>query len=67
MFYGCRFAKAILNIYSNPTLYSQAFSSAATATGSSIVVNYSSSTTNIDNIINATMTSSNVTKGSQLD
>ena len=71
MFYNCPKAKATLNIYSNPASgtsgYNQAFYSAATASGSLITVNYSSTTTNIDNIVATKSSSSNVVKGVQLD
>ena len=67
MFNNCKNAKAILNIYSNPTTYSGAFTSAATVQGSGITVNYSSTTTNIDAIIATKSSSSNVVKGDQLD
>ena len=64
-------AKATLNIYSNPASgnsgYNQAFQYAATASGALITVNYSSTTTNIDNIIATKTSASNVVKGSQLD
>ena len=67
MFLNCSNAKATLNIYSNPTTYSSAFNGAATASGGLITVNYSSATTNIDNIIATKSSSSNVVKGVQLD
>ncbi len=68
MFNNCKNAKATLNIYSNPTTYSGAFTSAATTVqGSEIKVNYSSATTNIDNIIATKSSDSNVVKGIQLD
>ena len=60
-------AKATFNIYSNPTGYGSAFSYAATKEGSGITVNYSSNTTNIDNIIATKSSNSNVVKGSLLD
>ena len=64
-------AKATLNIYSNPASgtsgYDQAFTSAATASGALITVNYASTTTNIDNIIGTKSATSNVVKGVQLD
>ena len=72
MFNGCRNAKAIVNIYSNPPVptgttdgYYQAFYNAATASGSGITVNYSSTTTNIDDII--ATGGSRIVKGVQLD
>jgi hypothetical protein len=67
IFYGCKNAKATLNIYSNPTYYANAFSAAATKTGSLITVNYSNTTTNIDRIVATKSSNSNVVKGSQLD
>ena len=62
-------AKATINIYSNPgtNYYSNAFKNAATASGSLITVNYSSNTTNINNIIATKSSNSNVVKGVQLD
>ena len=66
MFQYANGAKAILNIYSNPTSYSSAFQYASTRNGSGITVNYSSTTTNINNII-ATRTNTKVVKGSQLN
>ena len=66
MFYSCGKAKATLNIYSNPTSYDSAFSG-ATDSSALITVNYSSATTNIDNIIATKTSNSNVVKGSQLD
>ena len=67
MFLNCSKAKATLNIYSNPTSYANAFNSSATVSGSGIIVNYSSATTNIDAIIATTIGNSNVVKGIQLD
>ncbi len=67
MFSNCKNAKATLNIYSNPTTYTSAFSSAAFVQGSGITVNYSSATTNIDAIIATKSSVSNVVKGDQLD
>ena len=66
MFLYCEKAKATFNIYSNPTSYSSAFANAATASDALITVNYSSATTNIDDII-ATGSGGNVVKGVQLD
>ena len=60
-------AKATLNIYSNPTDYELALFYASRMPGSGITVNYSSTTTNIDNIIATKSDDSNVVKGSQLD
>ena len=60
-------AKATLNIYSNPTNYEWAFNYAARMPGSGITVNYSSTTTNIDDIIATKSSDSNVVKGVQLD
>ena len=71
MFYGCSKAKATLNIYSNPASgnsgYDRAFTSAATDSSALITVNYSSATTNIDDIIATKSSNSNVVKGVQLD
>ena len=67
MFYDCPNAQATLNIYSNPTSYSSTFYNAARYDGSGITVNYSSATTDIDNIIATKSSNSNVVKGSQLD
>ncbi len=67
MFYGCKNAKATLNIYSNPGDIPGVFEGAATVAGSGITVNYSSTTTLVDNIISTKSYDSNVTKGSQLD
>ncbi len=67
MFRYCRNAQATLNIYSNPTSYNSALSYSATLPGSGITVNYSSNTTNIDNIIATKTSDSNVVKGVQLD
>ena len=66
IFYMSHKANGTLNIYSNPTYYSYAFSNAATS-GNGIVVNYSSTTTNIDAIIATKSSTSNVVKGSQLN
>ncbi|MBP5684801.1 MAG: BspA family leucine-rich repeat surface protein [Bacilli bacterium] len=67
MFYSCTKAKATLNIYSNPANYIDAFKGTSTNSGSGITVNYSSVTTNIDDIIATKSTNSNVVKGVQLD
>ena len=71
MFYDCSKAKATLNIYSNPASgssgYDGAFYGAATDSSALITVNYSSATTNIDNIIATKSSNSNVVKGVQLD
>ena len=64
MFYNCLGAKATLNIYGNPIYYNIAFNDAAIAQGSGITVNYSSTTTNIDDIIATKASDSNVVKGS---
>lgn len=66
MFSSCTTAKATINIYSNPSSFSYMFYSAATASGSLITVNYSNSTTNIDNIIATKSSTSNVVKGTIL-
>ena len=62
-------AKGILNIYSNPSNYNNAFHGAASAPDdSSVTVNYSSITTNIDNIIATKHNSDNrIYKGVKLD
>ena len=60
-------AKATINIYSNPTEYTFAFSYVAKTPGSLVTVNYSSDTTNIDSIIATKDSDSNVVKGSLLD
>ena len=67
MFKDTKGTNATINIYSNPTTYGSAFSNAAIKDGSQITVNYSSSTTNIDNIIATKSSNSNVVKGSILD
>ena len=71
MFSDCPKAKATLNIYSNPASgssgYNNAFTGAATDSSALITVNYSSATTNIDDIIATKSSNSNVVKGSQLD
>ena len=66
MFSNCPYANGTLNIYVNPTAYTNMFRNAATS-GSGIVVNYTSDVTDIDNIIATKSASSNVTKGNQLD
>ena len=67
MFYYSRYMKATLNIYSNPSTYTGVFNTAANQTDALITVNYSSATTNIDNIIATKSSDSNVVKGIQLD
>jgi hypothetical protein len=67
MFNNAISAQATLNIYSNPTSYQNAFYLASEQNGGLITVNYSSATTNIDNIIATKSYSSNVVKGVQLD
>ena len=64
IFSSCRKAKATINIYSNPTSYTNAFNYASAVSGSKITVNYSSATTNIDAIIATKSSYSNVVKGS---
>ena len=66
MFYSNQKANCTLNIHSNPTSYQNAFEDAA-ASGNGIVINYSGTTTNIDNIIATKSSNSNVTKGNLLD
>ena len=56
--------KVTLNIYNNPTNYTAAFEYAATTSDSLITVNYTSSVTNIDNIVATKSSNSNVVKGS---
>lgn len=63
MFRGVPLANGTLNIYTRPTSYSYMFNNAATS-GSGIVVNYTSSVTNIDNLVATKSSNSNVTKGS---
>ena len=72
----CENAKATINLHGNPkpgysyistNPYFRAFNSASTKPGSEIIVNYTSDTTNIDNIINTKSSTSNVIKGVQLD
>ena len=60
-------AKATLQLYTNPTSYSNAFTSAATDTTALITVDYKNSVTNIDNIIATKSTNSNVVKGSVIN
>jgi uncharacterized repeat protein (TIGR02543 family) len=67
IFYNCGNAKATLNIYSNPTSYRSTFYGASTKEDSGITVNYSSTTSNIDDIIATKSSDSNVVKGEQLD
>ena len=67
MFNGSTTAKATLNIYSNPTNYSNAFTVAANRGGGGITINYASTTTNINNIVATKSSNSNVVKGIQLD
>jgi hypothetical protein len=67
MFSYCSGANVTLNIYSNPTTYNSAVSRAALNSGSSITINYSSATTNIDAIVATKSPNSNVVKGVQLD
>ena len=68
IFRATRMMKATLNIYSNPVSgtegYDEAFVGSSVITGSLITVNYSSATTNIDNIIATKSSGSNVVKGS---
>ncbi len=64
MFNGSPKAKATLQLYNNPTSYSNAFESAATDSNALITVDYKSSVTNIDNIIATKSYNSNVVKGS---
>ena len=68
IFSYCSGVKATLNIYSNPSTYDFALQGSANQTGSSVTLNYSNVTTNIDNII-ATKSNSyqHVTKGQLLD
>ena len=63
------YAKATINIYSNPSIYNNAFGGSADANSNNpiILVNYSRNTTNIDNIIATRSNGANVVKGSLLD
>ena len=63
-FASCVSCKITLNIYSNPTAYTDALKFAAYKSGSKVTVNYSSATTNIDNIMATMTTGNNVVKGS---
>ena len=67
MFSECNGCSGILNILGNPTSYKSAFYSAATKENASIVVNYSTLTTNIDRIINTKSTDAHIVKGILLD
>ena len=68
MYFNSKYAKATLNIYSNPTNYTSAFANAATDSSALITVNYSNNTTtNIDSIIATKSNTSNVVKGSDID
>ena len=67
LFKDSNYAKATLNIYSNPSNYSYAFSNASTISGSGIIVNYASTTSYIDNIIATKSSSSNITKGNVIN
>ena len=67
MFYDSYAAKGTLNIHNNPSSYYVTFYRAATRPNSGVIVNYDSSVTNIDNIINTKANTSNVVKGEQLD
>ena len=64
MFFGVEGIKATLKIYNNPSNYSMIFNNAAKQSGSGITVNYTSSVTDIDNIIATKSNSSNIVKGS---
>ena len=63
MFEYCANAKATLKIYNNPSSYMDAFRLASTVSGSGITVDYTSNTSNIDNIIASKTYNSNVVKG----
>ena len=67
MFNNAKKFKGTINIYSNPTNYTDAFKGSASGSGAGITVNYASTTTNIDSIIATKSNNSNVVKGSQLD
>ena len=67
MFQDCPNANITLEIHNNPTNYGYVFNRAATATGSLITINYSSSVTNIDAIIATKNSNSNIVKGSVID
>ena len=68
LFRNARYMKATVNLYSNPASgnsgYSNAFTTAATMSGSLITVNFSCSTYNIDSVIATKTANSNVVKGS---
>ncbi len=64
MFYDCPKGNATLNVYSNPDNYTDMFWNAATANGALITVNYSSTTTNIDDMVaTGYQSGGNVVKG----
>ena len=61
-------AKAVFNIYNNPSYYDSAFRGTSTIEGSSITVNYKSNVVDIDNIVaTKSDTNSNVIKGSLIN
>ena len=72
MFFDCRKCKATINLYGNPQKYYDltdnpyywAFRDAVTSSGALITVNYTSDTTEINNIIATKSSNSNVVKGS---
>ena len=65
---GCKFASIVLNIYSNPTSYTNiGAEEAATGSNAIVVINYSTTTTNIDEIVYQQYTVGNVIKGAKLD
>ena len=65
-FYGVPKAKATLNIYVNPTVYSGAFTNTATDSNAEIIINYKSSVTNIDNLIATKSSNSHVYKSLEI-
>ena len=67
MFHDANSMKATLNIHTNPTSYSEMFANAATNSGASIKVNYKSTVTNINKLINTKSSNSNVVKGSVIN
>ena len=64
MFNTAKNIKVTLNIYNNPTNYTNAFKESSTIGGALITVNYKDTVTDIDNIINTKSSNSNVVKGS---
>ena len=67
MFFKSTSISATINLYNNPTRYGSVFSEASTLSGSGITVNYTSSVTNIDDIIATKSSNSNIIKGSLIE